>query len=52
MFSKHTLNHMSTNRKELSLTELDERFDKVEKMMTEITKSKVVIADKEYHLSE
>ncbi|WP_235152321.1 hypothetical protein [Dyadobacter sp. CY345] len=43
---------MSTNRKKMSLTELDERFDKLEKMMTEITKSKLIIADKEYHLSE
>ncbi|WP_285542677.1 hypothetical protein [Dyadobacter frigoris] len=31
---------------------MDRRFCNIEKMMTEITKSKLVIADKEYNLSE
>ncbi|TKT93978.1 hypothetical protein [Dyadobacter frigoris] len=43
---------MDFSSKKMSLTEIDSRFDNIEKMMTEITKSKLVIADKEYSLSE
>lgn len=43
---------MAATINKMSLAEMDSRFDNIEKMMTEITKSKLVIADKEYNLSE
>lgn len=43
---------MDTAVKKMSLTEIDNRLDNVEKMMREITQSRLIIADKEYHLSE
>lgn len=43
---------MATTINKMSIAEMDNRFDHIEKMMTEITKSKLVIADKEYNLAE
>jgi hypothetical protein len=43
---------MDTTVKKMSLTEIDDQFENIEKMMREITTSKLVIADKEYNLSE
>jgi hypothetical protein len=45
-------NNMDTTVKKMSLTEIDNQFENIEKMMREITTSKLIIADKEYNLSE
>ncbi|MEO6686865.1 MAG: hypothetical protein ABIN24_12915 [Dyadobacter sp.] len=34
------------------MAEIDSRFDNIEKMMNEITQSRLIIADTEYKLSE
>lgn len=43
---------MHTLNKKMTLSEIDHTFDNVEKMMKDLTKSKLTIMDKEYNLSQ